>query len=643
MFPRIKRYQKNGTTYEYLVISESIYKESKGSYTKDIAKLGNIKSFKRKDINNLIDGLIKIFQLEKFSLTEDIEIIESLEHGSIIFWKKIWDKLKLSQLIKKEIELKNKRIELEVEKYIEMMTINRCIEPFSKLGATRWVTTTCYKEMKGYKDLSLDVTLFYRSMDHLLSIKEDLENGLYDKMKNLFSINIKMTFYDITSTYFYAESCPLSANGYSRDNRPDKVQVIIGVVTSYEGYPIKHYVFEGNTKDETTVVEVLKDLKEKYNIEETTFVGDRGMITKLNLERLIKEGYGYIMGVKTYHDEICQMLLTEGEFSETSFEDYQNLKIQEKRTTVKTFLKWKTRRIFKEQKISIINNNFRYLEEMIDNLDNEKKPTYEDYKAILSKVGAKIDNKIRYKLFCIMKKYVGKYEGELRYIICLNEERKKLSCEKREEYLLKLSKELDTLFSANKKEQDIVHLEKNVNKIFEGYKSKYKKFYHILRDEETQKAKGYKLNNDEIKQAKRLDGIFVLVTNRSDLKKGKVVESYKNLQEVEILFDDFKNFVDVRPIRHWLEKRVRAHIFICILALLLKRIFEINYLGGKAVTEALEEISKSKLIKYKVQFSTKEERSRIIHKVTNTNPLQKKYFNMVGIRNPENLEKYIWC
>lgn len=52
MFPRIKRYQKNGTTYEYLVISESIYKESKGSYTKDIANLGNIKSFKRKDINN---------------------------------------------------------------------------------------------------------------------------------------------------------------------------------------------------------------------------------------------------------------------------------------------------------------------------------------------------------------------------------------------------------------------------------------------------------------------------------------------------------------------------------------------------------------------------------------------------------------
>lgn len=56
----------------------------------------------------------------------------------------------------------------------------------------------------------------------------------------------------------------------------------------------------------------------------------------------------------------------------------------------------------------------------------------------------------------------------------------------------------------------------------------------------------------------------------------KVAESYKNLKEVEMLFDDFKNFVDSRPLRHWLENRVRAHVSIGMVALLLKRIFEIN-------------------------------------------------------------------
>jgi transposase len=156
-------------------------------------------------------------------------------------------------------------------------------------------------------------------------------------------------------------------------------------------------------------------------------------------------------------------------------------------------------------------------------------------------------------------------------------------------------------------------------------------------------ALGYHVNKEEVEEAKRLDGIFVLVTSQKEMEKSKVVDSYKNLQEVEILFDDFKNFVDVRPIRHWLEDRVRAHVFICILALLLKRIFEINYLKDKSVTEPLEEISKSKLIKYKVKFSEKEERSKVVPKITATNPLQKKYFTMVGIKNPENIGKFMRC
>ena len=186
-----------------------------------------------------------------------------------------------------------------------------------------------------------------------------------------------------------------------------------------------------------------------------------------------------------------------------------------------------------------------------------------------------------------------------------------------------------------------VEVEKALNKIFEGYKGKYRKFFRITRDKGTNIALSYQINKEVLEEAKRLDGIFVLTTSQKEIEKSKVVDSYKNLQEVEMLFDDFKNFVDVRPIRHWLEDRVRAHVFICILALLLKRIFEINYLQDKSLTKPLEEISKSKLIKYKIKFSEKEERSKEILKVTTTNPLQKKYFNMIGINYPENLTKFI--
>ena len=245
-------------------------------------------------------------------------------------------------------------------------------------------------------------------------------------------------------------------------------------------------------------------------------------------------------------------------------------------------------------------------------------------------------------LFRVIKKYYGRYEDELRYIVCLNGDRKNIARQRRQEYISKISTELDKVFSEDKGAQELIKVEKSINKIFEGYRGKYKNFFKIQLDEANKKAFGYRLNQDEIAKEQQLDGIFVLLTSRMDLPKKKVVESYKNLQEVEILFDDLKNFVDIRPIRHWLEVRVRAHVFICILALLLKRIFEIHYLECKSVTEPLEHIYKSKLIKYKVKFSEREDRNKVLVKVTNTTPEQRKYFSMVGIKNPMSLEEFVW-
>jgi transposase len=640
MFPRITKSIRNGHTYQYLVISESVRIKGKGSTTKNIATLGNIDKFGSKDISGLIDGLIKIFKLEKYSLTEGTEMIESLEHGAIVFWQKIWDKLSLSEMIKKLITLQDKRVTLGVAKYIQMMTINRCIDPLSKLAVTRWIETTCYKQMKGYTDLSLEVEYFYRSMDQLLKIKDELELALFKKLETLFSVNVKLTFYDITSSFFYTNNCPIGANGHSRDSRPDKEQIVIGVVTSWEGYPIKHYVFCGNTKDETTVKEVVKKLRAEYCIEETTFVGDRGMITKLNLDRIEEEGFGYIMGVKLRQDEICEMVFSD--LNQEDFEEYKDLKIWEKKIRIKEFLVWKAEKILMESGVRGLDEQYKILREQIMALSNDKPPTYKTYKKILQGIAEEIDPKICQKVFRLIKKYYGRYEDELRYVVCLNAERKDIARQRRQEYVSKISTELDKVFSEGKGDQGFIKVEKSINTIFEGYRGKYKKFFEIRRDEANKKASGYRLNQEEIEKEKQLDGIFVLLTSRMDVPKSKVVESYKSLQEVEILFDDLKNFVDIRPIRHWLEERVRAHVFICILALLLKRIFEIHYLGGKSVTEPLEQIYKSKLIKYKVRFSEREGRSKVLVKVTNTTPEQMKYFTMVGIKNPMGLEKFVW-
>jgi len=257
----------------------------------------------------------------------------------------------------------------------------------------------------------------------LLAIKDELELALFEKMKTLFSVNVKLTFYDITSTFFYSTNCPISANGHSRDKRPDLEQIVVGVVTSYEGYPIKHFVFEGNTKDESTVAEVVEELKKTYNIEETTFVGDRGMISKLNLDKIEGEGFDYIMGVIKVTD----------------------------------FLIWKSKEILRKAGTSFTDKDFAPLRKMILNLKDKDELKYKSYKEILEKVVS--ETKLRRKIFRLIKKYQGQYEKSLRTVICLNDERKALTKKKRDSTIGALSEALDKLFASDNNGKEMAETE----------------------------------------------------------------------------------------------------------------------------------------------------------------------------------------
>ncbi len=305
-----------------------------------------------------------------------------------------------------------------------------------------------------------------------------------------------------------------------------------------------------------------------------------------------------------------------------------------------TKLIWKSKELLRKAGTSFTDKDFAPLRKMILNLKNKDELKYKSYKEILEKVVSEI--KLRRRIFRLIKKYQGQYKNSLRTIICLNDKRKAITKKKRDATIGVLSEALDKLFSNYNNDEEMAATEKKLGGIFKGHKARFRKFFKIDRDKETQKAFGYSVNQKAIDYEEEMDGIFILTTSRQDLEAKKVVESYKNLKEVEMLFDDLKNFVDIRPVRHWLQVRVRAHVFICILALLLKRIFEIDCLKGKCVMEPLEEISKSKLVKYKVTFSEREDRSKTFRTVSNTTSMQKEYFKMVGIRNPMNLENFVW-
>lgn len=124
---------------------------------------------------------------------------------------------------------------------------------------------------------------WYRTLDQLHARQRQIEQELYLRPRDLFSLKVDMVFYDLTSTYFEGQGPPtLWARGHSRDSKPRNRQVLVGVVM-VDGWPLAHHVFPGSRRDAMTVRHVLDDLEQRFGLRPMVFVGDRGMVTSDNL------------------------------------------------------------------------------------------------------------------------------------------------------------------------------------------------------------------------------------------------------------------------------------------------------------------------------------------------------------------------
>ena len=140
-------------------------------------------------------------------------------------------------------------------------------------------------------DLALaDIHKLYECHEHLLEHKKDLFTHLTQQWKDLFNARFEVLLYDLTSTYF--ESDPpfpegdKRRHGYSRDQRPDCVQVVIALIVTPEGFPLAYEVLAGNTSDKTTLADFLKKIEEQYGKAERIWVMDRGIPTEKVLAQM---------------------------------------------------------------------------------------------------------------------------------------------------------------------------------------------------------------------------------------------------------------------------------------------------------------------------------------------------------------------
>lgn len=247
-----------------------------------VARLGSVD----KPLATLVLPLIEKEQVKQTNLARYPAKLYALPmaiHG-------LWKDMGLSDAITGSLQ--NGQVTTNVALLAELMTMGRILHPDSKLSLTRWYSSMYLPESLPKE---IDVHAFYRSLDYLMEQKESIEKHLLQKMKEKQLITGSLLFYDLTSSYFEGEDCPIATYGYSRDHRGDRIQITLGLVLDSSGLPLYHEVFAGNMLDQKTVTTIIDKLSATFSFANILFVADKGMLSDDNSKTITEHGYDYII------------------------------------------------------------------------------------------------------------------------------------------------------------------------------------------------------------------------------------------------------------------------------------------------------------------------------------------------------------
>lgn len=434
----------------------------------------------------LIDGVCALLAGGKVAAAGrrevGLEIVRSLPHGHVSAVRGMLRKLGVDKLL----QGRGGGVAGRVRHLIEAMIVQRIIAPGSKLAFHRALAPAT-----ATSSLALSVGLVdvaerevYEALDWLIAEQPRIEAALAKKHL----VAGTLVLYDVTSSYMEGRCCALARHGYSRDHRPDRLQIVYGLLCAADGTPVAVEVFEGNTADPRTIRDQIDKLKRRFRLSQVALVGDRGMITSARIaDELAPAGLDWISCLRA--PQVAALAADTGPLQMTLFDE-------------------------------------------------------RDLAEIAS----------------------PDFPGE-RLVACRNPALAAERARKREALLAATERELARIAQAARKKpakHDAATIGLAVGAVIDKRKMK-KHFALDIGDGRF----AFERRAQEIAAEARLDGIYVI---RTSLPKDKIgseaaVAAYKSLALVERAFRTLKGVdMQVRPVHHWLSRRVQAHVFLCMLA-----------------------------------------------------------------------------
>ena len=422
-----------------------------------------------------IERLRRVLKNEPLVHPDQLFVIErSLPHGHVELLLEAIRQLKLPALIDPRPSPKRDRV--------LAMILQRLLYPASKLATTRlWHTTTLAEELS-LEDTDEDD--LYEAMDWLLERQDRIER----KLAKRHLAEGDPVLYDVSSSYYEGQTCPLMQFGHNRDGKRDRPIVVYGVLADSMGRPLAVEAYAGNTGDPTTVGDQVEKIRGRFGLQRVVLVGDRGLLTETQINHLKRyPGLGWISALR--HHQI--------------------------------------RRLVESEAVQLSLFDERHLAEV-------RSPDY---------------------------------PGE-RLIVCHNPLLAEHRRQKREALLTATEEALARIArQVARRTRTPLSATEIAEKL-----GRVKNRFQVAKHFRTEIADGsfhYERRTEAIIREAQLDGFYMLRTSEpaDRLPTAAVVRGYKDLTRVERAFRSLKTVdLHIRPIRHRVESRVRAHLFLCLLA-----------------------------------------------------------------------------
>lgn len=321
MFIRKTVKRHNGRSYSTYLLVESV-RTPEGPRQKTICSLGDLSPGPRQKwlglVNRveaalqgqvpldgpdpLVEGIVDKIRSAEPRLRRDDDIVavhtdqvsleKAREAGPVHVGHQLWRLLGLGEI------LQQSGLSARARLLSEVMVLNRLVAPCSEHAMPGWIERTALSDILSVDLSELSDESLYRNLDRLHPNRQAIESALAEREKSLFNLDDTYYLYDLTSTYFEGQCLlnPKAQRGYSRDQRPDCKQVVVGLVLDRDGFPKAHEVFAGNCQDRASLDPMLNQLEQRSGRHGgATVIVDRGMAYEENLAQIRARGHHYLV------------------------------------------------------------------------------------------------------------------------------------------------------------------------------------------------------------------------------------------------------------------------------------------------------------------------------------------------------------